>query len=85
MIYRNIPKILKYCPALAYVYIDGCNDVMSSYSILTPLQAIGILIWYIVREIIENEEEKWYRYSRASLIMVLTQVAIICIHTYIHM
>ena len=49
--------------------------LLPSYSILTPLQAIGILIWYIVREIIENEEEKWYKYSRASLIMVLTQVA----------
>ena len=44
------------------------------HSILTPLQAIGILIWYVVREIMENEEEKWYKYSRASLIMVITQV-----------
>lgn len=43
-------------------------------SILTPIQAIGILIWYIVSEIVDNEEEKWYKYSRASLIMVLTQV-----------
>ena len=43
-------------------------------SVITPLQAIGILIWYIVNEIINNEEEKWYKYSRASLIMVLTQV-----------
>ena len=64
----------------------GDNDLVSEsiivpiffmihiYSVLTPLQAIGILIWYIVNEIINNEEEKWYKYSRASLIMVLTQV-----------
>ena len=43
-------------------------------SVLTPLQAIGILIWYVVREIIENEEEEWYKFSRASLLMVLAQV-----------
>lgn len=41
--------------------------------ILTPIQAVGILIWYIVSEIIDNEEEPWYKFSRASLIMVLTQ------------
>ena len=55
--------------------------VIITFSILTPLQAVGILIWYIVREIIDNEEEKWYRYSRASLIMVLTQVEILNEHT----
>ena len=45
-------------------------------SVLTPLQAIGILIWYVVREIIENEEEEWYKFSRASLLMVLAQVVL---------
>lgn len=44
------------------------------YSILTPLQASGILIWYIVREISENEEEKWYKFTRGSLFTVLTEV-----------
>ena len=44
-------------------------------SILTPIQAIGILIWYIVNEIVNNEDEPWYKFSRASLIMVLTQVS----------
>ena len=58
-----------YCNCLHHTWYFFC-------SILTPLQAVCILIWYIVREIIENEEEKWYRYSRASLIMVLTQVVI---------
>ena len=44
------------------------------YSVLSPLQAIGILLWYIIREIVDNEDETWYKYSSASLIMVLTQV-----------
>lgn len=52
-------------------------------SILTPIQAVGIIIWYIVNEIINNDEEKWYKYSRGSLIMVLTQVTIVFIHTRI--
>lgn len=59
-----------------YVTVDIC-------SILTPLQAIGILIWYVVREIVENEEEKWYKFSRASLIMVLTQVRNYCVHVVV--
>ena len=44
------------------------------HSVITPLLAVGIIGWYIVNEIINNDEEKWYKYSRASLIMVLTQV-----------
>jgi len=47
------------------------------YSVLTPLQAIGILLWYVIREIVDNEDETWYKYSRASLIMVLTQVMMV--------
>ena len=43
------------------------------YSILIPLQATVILIWYIVNEITKDEEE-WYKFSSTSLIMVLTQV-----------
>ena len=45
------------------------------YSVLTPLQAIGILIWYIVNEITDNEEGEWYRFSATSLITVLTEVS----------
>ena len=42
------------------------------YSVLIPLQAIGILIWHIVGEI--ETEEKWYKFSKVSLITVVTQV-----------
>ena len=45
------------------------------YSILTPLQAIGILIWYIINEITNNEEGEWYRFSTTSLTTVLTEVS----------
>ena len=46
------------------------------HSVLTPLQAFGILIWYFVNEITDKEEGKWYKFSTTSLITVLTEVTI---------
>ena len=57
-----------------FVAIYGIDFIFILYSILIPLQAIGILIWYVIDEIIKDEEEKWYGLSRTSLLMVLTQV-----------
>ena len=63
---------------VSYMYIvtDVPHMVLCYHlnSVLTPLQAIGILIWYVVNEIVDNEEEKWYKFSRASLITVITEV-----------
>ena len=44
------------------------------YSLLIPLQATVILIWYIVNKITKDDKEEWYKFSSTSLIMVLTQV-----------
>ena len=44
------------------------------YSVLTPLQAFGILIWYFVNEITDKEEGEWYKFSATSLITVITEV-----------
>ena len=52
------------------------------HSVLTPLQAFGILIWYFVNEITDKEEGEWYKFSTSSLITVLTEVTI-CIYVHI--
>ena len=58
----------------SYIFWVVIFMLCSLCSVLTPLQAIGILLWYIILEIVDNEDETWYKYSRGSLIMVLTQV-----------
>ena len=55
-------------PTVSHVYLLSC-------SIVCPIQAFGILIWYIVYEIVENDDEKWYKFTRGSLLMVLSQVS----------
>ena len=58
-------------------------DITVIHSVLTPLQAFGILIWYFINEITDKEEGEWYKFSTTSLITVLTEVAIcIYVHSY---
>ena len=66
-----------------YKYLALYMVIILHCSILTPLQAVGFLMWYVVIKIVDDEEEKWYKFSTSSLIMVLTQVA--NVHSMVHL
>ena len=42
------------------------------YSVISPIQAVVILLWYYTWEIVDEDE--WYKFTGESLIMVFSQV-----------